>query len=114
MTPTKLTLKDGKNSTRIPTDAIVQVAGWGNYSLLWLRDGRQIVSAYTLKVYQNLLPPYFLRVHRGSLVNGHCIVGEVGQRELLLSDGNRVEISRRKIGDFRTRFADFMANQLPI
>lgn len=112
MTTDEIILKSGKTTIHIPTDAIVQVAGWGNYSRFWLRDGRRLVSAYTLKVYQNVLPAYFLRVHRGSLVNGYCIVSQIGERELLLTDGNRIEVSRRKADAFQAWFAELIANKL--
>jgi two-component system, LytTR family, response regulator len=110
MNTNELILKSGKTITRIPTDAIVQVAGLGNYSQFWLRDGRRIVSAYTLKVYEQLLPVHFLRVHKACLVNGHCIVGRVGQHQLLLTDGSRVEISRRKADTFREQYAALTTN----
>jgi two-component system, LytTR family, response regulator len=103
---TELILKSGKTTTHIPIEAIVQVAGVRNYSLFWLRDGRRIMSAYTLKVYEDLLPPYFLRVHKAYLVNGHCIVSRAGRHELLLIDGSRVPVARRKADDFRQRYAN--------
>jgi DNA-binding LytR/AlgR family response regulator len=105
MNTPELILKSGKTITRIPLDAIVQIAGLGNYSQFILRDGRRIVSAYTMKVYQDVLPSYFLRIHRASLVNGHYISGWSGQHGLLLIDGSRVEIARRKAEMFRVQYA---------
>ncbi len=102
----ELILKSGKATVHIPIDAIVQVAGVGNYSMFWLNDGRRILSAYTLKVYEDLLPPYFLRIHRAYLVNAHCIVSRAGRHELLLIDGSRVPVARRKADDFRQRYAN--------
>lgn len=111
ITTTELLLKSGSKTTRIALDTIVQVAGLGNYSEFRLRDGRRIVSAYTLKVYQELLPDYFLRIHKACLVNSRCIVGQVGQHELLLTNGNRVEIARRKADTFRAQYAMLRDNQ---
>ena len=112
ITTTELLLKSGSKTTHIPLEAIVQVAGLGNYSQFWLRDGRRILSAYTLKVYQQLLPAHFLRIHKACLVNSRCIVGRAGQYELVLSDGSHVEIARRKADTFRQQYAALQANGL--
>ena len=113
MNSNELVLKSGKTITRIPLDAIVQITGLGNYSQFILRDGRRFVSAYTMKVYQDMLPDYFLRIHRASLVNGHCIAGWSGQYGLLLIDGSRVEIARRKAETFRAQYAALRSSSLP-
>ena len=110
MTISELILKSGRLTIHIPIDAIVQVAGVGNYSMFRLNDGRKILSAYTLKVYEELLPDYFLRIHKAYLVNGHCIVGRAGRHELLLTDGNRVPVARRKADDFRQQYANLQTN----
>jgi len=105
ITATELLLKSGSKTTHIPLDAIIQVAGLGNYSQFRLRDGSRILSAYTLKVYEQLLPDYFLRIHKTCLVNSRCIVSQVGQSELILVDDSRVEIARRKTDAFRQQYA---------
>ena len=110
ITTTELLLKSGNKTTHIPIEAIVQVAGLGNYSQFRLRDGRRILSAYTLKVYEQLLPAHFLRIHKACLVNSRCIVGRVGQHELVLIDNSRVEIARRKADTFRRQYAALQAN----
>jgi DNA-binding LytR/AlgR family response regulator len=110
MNTNELILKSGKTVIRIPTDNIIQVAGLGNYSQFWLRDGRRIVSAYTLKVYESLLPDYFLRIHKARLVNVRCIVGRVGLHQLRLIDGSQVDIARRKADTFRAQYAALTTN----
>jgi DNA-binding LytR/AlgR family response regulator len=110
ITATELLLKSGSKTTHIPIEAIVRVAGLGNYSQFLLRDGRRILSAYTLKVYQELLPAHFLRIHKACLVNSRCIVSRVGQYELVLVDGSHVEIARRKADVFRQQYAALKAN----
>jgi DNA-binding LytR/AlgR family response regulator len=112
MNSNEIVLKSGKKITRIPVDAIVQITGLGNYSQFILRDGRRIISAYTMKVYQDMLPDYFLRIHRASLVNSHCITGWSGQHGLLLIDGSRVEIARRKAETFRAQYAALKLSSL--
>ena len=109
---TELLLKSGSKTTHIPIEAIVQVVGLGNYSQFRLRDGRRVLSAYTLKVYQALLPDYFLRIHKACLVNSRCIAGRVGPHELMLVDGSRAEIARRKTDAFRQQYAALQANGL--
>lgn len=105
ITSTELLLKSGSKTTHIPVEAIIQVTGLGNYSQFWLRDGRRILSAYTLKVYEQLLPNHFLRIHKTCLVNSRCIIGRAGLYELVLIDGSRAEIARRKAPGFRQQYA---------
>ena len=107
----ELILKSGKTTVYIAIDDIVQVAGVGNYSLFWLRDGQRIMSSYTLKVYEHVLPAHFLRIHKAYLVNGHCIVSRAGRHELLLVDGSRVPVARRKADDFRQQYANLKTHE---
>ena len=58
---------------------------------------KSFLSSRTLKEYDDLLADkQFLRVHRTHLVNKKYIHSLSGDREVKLTDGSSVEVSRRK------------------
>lgn len=94
-------IRSGHVRHEFSPDHIVQVQGVGNYSLFCLADGRRLLSSHTLKLYQGMLPAYFIRVHRGCLVNGYFIKKQISTDRLLLHTGDEVPLSRRNISHFR-------------
>jgi two-component system, LytTR family, response regulator len=92
----KLTLTTGDRSYFVPPGDVMHCSADGNYTELHLHDGRRFVSARTLKEYEEMLEPWgFLRVHRSALVN-RAAVAHVDDAHVVLKDGHRVEVSRRK------------------
>ena len=92
----KLTLSVGDNVYFIAPTEVTHCVADDNYTELRLGDGRHFVSARTLKDYEDMLAPLgFLRVHRSTLVN-RSTISHVDQGHVVLNDGARIEISRRK------------------
>jgi two-component system LytT family response regulator len=92
----KLTLSIGDRVYFIAPAQVTHCTADDNYTQLQLEDGRQFVSARTLKDYEDMLAPLgFLRVHRSALVNS-AAVSHVDQDHLVLKGGMRIEVSRRK------------------
>jgi two-component system LytT family response regulator len=92
----KLTLTVGDRSYFVPPADVLHCSADGNYTELHLQDGRRFMSARTLKEYEEMLEPWgFLRVHRSALVN-RAAVNHVDDTHVVLKDGHRVEVSRRK------------------
>jgi len=92
----KLTLSVGDRVYFIAPDEVSHCVADDNYTELRLEDGRHFVSARTLKDYEDMLAPLgFLRVHRSSLVN-RTTISHVDQGHVVLKDGARIEMSRRK------------------
>jgi two-component system, LytTR family, response regulator len=95
----KLTLTVGDRSYFVPPADVQHCMADGNYTELHLQDGRRFMSARTLKEYEEMLEPWgFLRVHRSALVN-RAAVTHVDDTHVVLKDGHRVEVSRRKRED---------------
>lgn len=92
----KLTLTVGNRVYFIAPAEVTLCIADDNYTELYLGDGRCFVSARTLKDYEDMLTPLgFLRIHRSKLVNRNTI-SHVDQCHVVLIDGARIEMSRRK------------------
>ena len=79
---------------------ILHLEAMGNYSKIYLRDKETLLSARTLKEYEDALQIYgFERVHHSHLVNLAHLRKYVNNRDghfLELSDGSIIPISKRK------------------
>lgn len=92
----KLTLTHGDRTYFIAPSDISHCTADDNYTELHTSDGHRFVSARTLKDYEDMLQPMgFLRVHRSQLVNKAKIT-HLDDGHVVLVNGIRVEISRRK------------------
>jgi DNA-binding LytR/AlgR family response regulator len=90
----------------IAFDQIIMMKGVANYTCFYLKNGKQRLTAHTLKYYEPLLNGKgFLRVHRGFIVNQDCILRHDSDTDsLFLVDGHEVGVSRRKRRQFVGRF----------
>jgi len=92
----KLTLTQGDRTYFIAPSDLTHCTADDNYTELHTGDGRRFISARTLKDYEDMLAPLgFLRVHRSQLVNKSKIT-HLDDGHVVLANGIRVEISRRK------------------
>jgi DNA-binding LytR/AlgR family response regulator len=84
----------------IDINQIIMLRGYANYTCFYLKNGKQRLTAHTLKYYEPLLDGKgFLRVHRGFIVNQNCILRhDTESSQLFLMEGHEVEISRRRRG----------------
>ncbi|MCO6483053.1 MAG: response regulator transcription factor [Flavobacteriales bacterium] len=100
----KLSLTSGDRNYFVSPKAVSLCQADGNYTELHLDDGRRFISARTLKEYEDMLEPWgFLRVHRASLVNRAAVAG-ITDGQVVLKDGRRVEVSRRRWEEVRRIF----------
>jgi len=54
----------------VPKDDIIMISSQGNYTLVHLRDGRQILELKSLLLWEKQLPKeHFVRIYRGTLIN---------------------------------------------
>lgn len=92
----KLTLTVGDRTYFIAPSEITHCTADDNYTDLHTSDHRRFVSARTLKDYEEMLAPLgFLRVHRSALVN-RAHIAHLDEGQVVLKNGARVEISRRR------------------
>lgn len=87
-----------KQKLPIHLSNIIYLEAKVNYTNIYLRNGKLVMIAKTLKSLEILLSPHqFLRIHRGYLINFNhlqkydCFLGEV-----TLTNNHRISTSRRK------------------
>jgi len=93
----KLALADATEIKYVQLDEIIRLQAESNYTHIFLAGNKVFVSAKTLKEYDEILQGHkFLRVHKSHLVNPAHIQSYDKSGELVLLDGTRVEVARRK------------------
>ncbi len=94
-----LIIKDSSKKQQIFTDEIMKIEACINYSIIFLKNGRQLIVAKTLKKYEKDLGMYFFRINRSTLVNLNSINKSLGDK-VELFDGQCFTISRRRLNNF--------------
>lgn len=93
----KLALADASEVKYVQLDEIIRLQAESNYTHIFLGGNKIFVSAKTLKDYDEMLKGHhFLRVHKSHLVNPAHIDSYDRSGMLQMSDGSKVEVSRRK------------------
>jgi two-component system LytT family response regulator len=96
----KLTITHGGRAHIVSPSQIVWCQAADNYTCLHLADARRLVSARTLKDYDEMLLPFgFIRVHKSALVNRRHVEGLDAEGRVRLANGVRVEVSRRRLDE---------------
>lgn len=104
-TPPKLFIKDGERCWFVALADIVLFSSEGNYARVHFGSQQPLMPRSLNQLEERLDPAQFLRANRRQIVNlAH--VTEVSAKaadglELLLADGTRVEVSRRRAQQFR-------------
>ncbi len=80
----------------VPLRDIIRLEAPRNYTLFVVRNGQKILISKTIGFYEVLLPPNFLRVNRGCIINTAYIDFSLGEH-FRLKDGYEIPVSRRKI-----------------
>ncbi len=86
----------------VKIEEVVRLEAQGNYTIFYLKNGRQTLVTRTLKEYNGLLKDYdFIRIHQSHLVNARFIEEfvKVDGGWLKLSDGTELPVSNRKRKD---------------
>ena len=96
----KLTITHGGRTHAVAPEQITWCQADDNYTALHLLDERRLVSARTLKDYDEMLTPLgFIRVHKSALVNRRHVDGLDAEGRVRLRNGVRVEVSRRRLDE---------------
>lgn len=102
-----IVITDNKCTRVIPVDRIVHVEACGPYSLVYDKDGTEIVWSKHLKMVEHLLDSTrFLRIHKGHVVNMNEVVSYKRGRGgfVILSNGVEIAVAHRRKGEFLSRF----------
>ncbi len=81
---------------------LVYLQSESNYTQFFLVNNRKVLVAKTLKYFEEKLLPYnFMRVHQSNLINlAHMKEIDHGDNLAIMTDGSKVEISKRKKKEF--------------
>ena len=81
---------------------IIRLQSESNYTIFYLAGNKKVLVAKTLKNFEEKLLPYnFMRVHQSHLINlAHMKEIEHSDNLAIMSDGSKVEISKRKKKEF--------------
>lgn len=102
----KITLPTGHAYEIVLIKDIIRCEANDNYTNVHLPGGKKFLVSGTLKHYEDLLPEKdFIRVHHSHLINIHHMVRFLKEDGgyAVMSDGSKVEVSRRKREDFLSK-----------
>lgn len=95
----KLILVDRNKHIFLPYTDLVRIEGDGSYSTVYTKTHPPILMSQNLGSISPMLPAQtFFRIHQSHLINLNCVTA-LNRRdgyEVLLSDGSKVPVSRRK------------------
>jgi two-component system, LytTR family, response regulator len=106
----KITLPTGNAYEIINLKDIVRCEADGSYTYFYLIDKRKLMVSASLKHYEELLPEQdFIRVHHHNLINMNHVIRFLKEDGgyAVMSDGSKIEISRRKKDQFMERLKNF-------
>lgn len=108
----KLVLHTQTGMESIQLDQIVYIEGVGKYQNITLKQQTEPIRVRRSmqEMEEELLPYGFLRVHKGYLVNYRCI-RRIEENDLLLTTGQLLPISRRKLGEIKEQYLALMQNE---
>jgi len=84
-------------------DDIIRFEAEGCYTKVIIKDGKDTIVSRTLKDFEDTLPKdKFFRIHKSHLINLKYIkeYSNLSGNFVTMTDGSRIEISRRKTPDF--------------
>lgn len=101
---------------KIAVNEVVIMEADGNYTLFYFSNGKKLMVSRTLKAYEELLTRYsFVRIHKSYLINMHYLkeYDMTYQEEVvILKNGLRVGIARRRRKDFEVQAASFLRKSI--
>ena len=103
---TKLTVPDKLGFRLINVTELMYLQADDNYTVLNLTGDRKFVATRTLGEFEKMLEgSEFFRIHKSTLINMNYLVGYSSYQGNLagLKDGSRLDISRRKLSEFREK-----------
>lgn len=99
----KLVIPDSQGFEVLVVDDIIRFEADGCYTKVILKDGKNKVVSRTLKDFEEIVPKEkFFRIHKSHMINLMFIkdYSKISGNFLTMTDGSKVEISRRKSHEF--------------
>lgn len=94
----KISLSTADKIHLIDVDDIIRCESDNYYTIIYFKDGTNLMVSKTLKEMEQKLEEYdFVRTHKSHLVNMKCIKNFIkDEMMVLMSDGTKVPVSKRK------------------
>lgn len=102
----RLVLPTSEGLVFVEVDEIIRLESFGNYSFVFLTDGRRIITSQNLKLFEEILPSaLFFRIHQSFIVNTNYLkkIGKDPGDFAEMSDTVKVPIARRRKDEFLAR-----------
>ena len=105
-----LELKDGR---KIIINSIVYTTFSGHYVTIFMSDGEQIQTRSTQKDFEKMMESFgqLISSFKGVMVNLEQVDG-IEEDRFRMKDGEFVPISRRKYGEVKKQYTDFLMRKL--
>lgn len=102
--PSRIALPCSKSVEFLNVSEIVRFEGFQNYSKVFLRNGKMILSTNNLGSYKEELENSgFFCCHKSHLINLSLVDRYIKEGYVIMSDNSNVPISRRKKTEFLNR-----------
>ena len=99
---THISIPSSQGTKVVLIENIIRVQGSSNYSKIFFNNERPLLVAKVLHWFEDQLPPQvFCRIHRTHLVNRNYITEVSRSSMLALSNGDAIQISRRKKASYK-------------
>jgi two-component system LytT family response regulator len=94
---TQILIPTNKGGKAVLVTSIIRVEARSSYSRIYFNNEQPLLVAKVLQWFEEQLPKdIFCRIHRTHLVNRMYVTEVVGRNSLALSNGDVMQISRRK------------------
>jgi two-component system LytT family response regulator len=107
---TKLTIPDKLGFRLVNVAEVIYLQADDNYTVFHLVGDRKIIATRTLGEFEKILEgTEFLRIHKSTIINLNFLAGYSSFQGNFaeLKDGSRLDISRRKLTEFRDKVKNY-------
>jgi two-component system, LytTR family, response regulator len=107
---TKLTIPEQTGFRLVNVADLMYLQADDNYTVLNLTADRKILATRTLGEFERILEgPEFYRIHKSTIINLNFLIGYSSFQGNFaeLKDGSRLDISRRKVTEFREKVKQY-------
>ena len=103
-----LSITDRCGFILLPLENIIYCKAKSCYTIFHLNNDKQICSTKTLGLYEKLLKnDSFIRVHNSTLINLNHFKYAIKKEVIVLSNGSKVTVSRRRKKIFKKKLEEF-------
>ena len=101
------------NGRKVSVNSIVYTSFSGHYVTVFMKDGEKVQIRCTQKNFEKIIGPYsqLISSFKGVIVNLEQVDG-IEEDRFRMKDGEFVPISRRKYGEVKKQYTDFLIKKL--